>query len=52
MFAVIFEVQPKPERWNDYLETARLLRPELARIIHRAGQKSKQEGRSRSTDRL
>jgi heme-degrading monooxygenase HmoA len=32
MFAVIFEVQPKLERWNDYLDTARLLRPELERI--------------------
>jgi len=32
MFVVIFEVQPKPERWDDYLETARLLRPELERI--------------------
>jgi heme-degrading monooxygenase HmoA len=32
MFVVIFEVQPKTERWNDYLETAKLLRPELERI--------------------
>src|SRR6266536_5587812 len=32
MFAVIFEVQPKPERWNAYLDTARMLRPELERI--------------------
>jgi heme-degrading monooxygenase HmoA len=32
MFVVIFEVQPKTERWDDYLETARLLRPELERI--------------------
>jgi heme-degrading monooxygenase HmoA len=32
MFVVIFEVQPKAERWNDYLDTARLLRPELERI--------------------
>lgn len=32
MFVVIFEVQPKAERWDDYLETARLLRPELSRI--------------------
>jgi heme-degrading monooxygenase HmoA len=32
MFVVIFEVQPKPERWDDYLETARLLRPEIERI--------------------
>src|ERR1700757_284773 len=32
MFAVIFEVQPKPDRWNQYLELAKLLRPELERI--------------------
>ena len=32
MFVVMFEVQPKAERWNDYLDTARLLRPELERI--------------------
>jgi heme-degrading monooxygenase HmoA len=32
MFVVIFEVQPKSERWDDYLETAKLLRPELERI--------------------
>src|SRR5215470_409435 len=32
MFVVIFEVQPKAERWDDYLETAKLLRPELERI--------------------
>ena len=32
MFVVIFEVQPKPERWEDYLETARLLRPEIEQI--------------------
>ena len=32
MFVVIFEVQPKPERWNDYLDTARMLRPEIEQI--------------------
>ena len=32
MFAVIFEVQPKPERWDEYLELAKLLKPELERI--------------------
>ena len=32
MFAVIFEVQPKAERWNDYLDLAGLLRPELEKI--------------------
>jgi len=32
MFAVIFEVQPKRERWNDYLGLAGMLRPELEKI--------------------
>jgi heme-degrading monooxygenase HmoA len=32
MFAVIFEVQPKKERWNDYLDLAGSLRPELEKI--------------------
>ena len=32
MFAVIFEVQPKRDRWDQYLELAKLLRPELERI--------------------
>jgi heme-degrading monooxygenase HmoA len=32
MFVVVFEVQPKAERWDDYLEIAKLLRPELERI--------------------
>jgi len=32
MFAVIFEVQPKAERWDDYLATAKLLRPEIEQI--------------------
>jgi heme-degrading monooxygenase HmoA len=29
MFAVIFLVQPKPERWNDYLDLAKNLKPML-----------------------
>jgi heme-degrading monooxygenase HmoA len=29
MFAVIFEVQPKKERWNDYLELVKFLKPKL-----------------------
>jgi heme-degrading monooxygenase HmoA len=29
MFAVIFEVQPKRERWDDYLGLAKQLRPKL-----------------------
>jgi heme-degrading monooxygenase HmoA len=29
MFAVIFLVQPKTERWSDYLDLAKLLRPKL-----------------------
>jgi heme-degrading monooxygenase HmoA len=32
MFAVIFEVQPKPEKWDQYLELAKQLRPELEQI--------------------
>src|SRR5690349_14164983 len=32
MFAVIFEVNPKPERWEAYLGYAKLLRPELEQI--------------------
>lgn len=29
MFVVLFEVQPKPEQWERYLELAAMLRPEL-----------------------
>jgi len=32
MFAVIFEVQPKPERFDEYLDLARLLKPDLENI--------------------
>lgn len=32
MFAVIFEVTPRTERWDDYLGLAKLLRPELEKI--------------------
>jgi heme-degrading monooxygenase HmoA len=32
MFSVLFEVQPKPDRWDTYLEYAKLLKPELERI--------------------
>jgi heme-degrading monooxygenase HmoA len=32
MFAVIFEVQPKSDRWDQYLELAGQLRPELEKI--------------------
>ncbi|MDB5363866.1 MAG: Antibiotic biosynthesis monooxygenase [Rhodospirillales bacterium] len=32
MFAVIFEVQPRAERWNEYLDLAKLLKPELERV--------------------
>jgi heme-degrading monooxygenase HmoA len=32
MFAVIFEVQPKSDRWNQYLDLAKQLRPELEQI--------------------
>ena len=32
MFAVIFEVQPRKERWDDYLDLAKLLKPELEKV--------------------
>jgi heme-degrading monooxygenase HmoA len=32
MFAVIFEVNPRPEAWDDYLSNAAILRPELLAI--------------------
>ncbi|MGA8756738.1 MAG: antibiotic biosynthesis monooxygenase [Stellaceae bacterium] len=32
MFAVIFEVQPRPDRWEDYLALAGSLRPELEQV--------------------
>lgn len=32
MFAVIFEVQPKKERWDDYLSLAKQLKPKLEAI--------------------
>src|SRR4030081_686509 len=32
MFVVIFEVQPKPERWEDYLGLAKQLKPKLEAI--------------------
>src|SRR5438445_5337356 len=32
MFAVIFEVQPRKERYDDYLELAKFLKPEIEKI--------------------
>ncbi len=32
MFSVLFEVQPRPDRWDAYLGHAKRLRPELERI--------------------
>ena len=32
MFVVIFTVEPKPERWNDYLDLAKFLKPKLEAI--------------------
>ena len=32
MFAVIFEVEPKRERWDEYLAIAKRLKPEIERI--------------------
>src|SRR5258707_13580832 len=31
MFSVIFEVLPTKENWDDYLDNAKMLRPELER---------------------
>jgi heme-degrading monooxygenase HmoA len=47
MFAVIFEVQPKPDRWDQYLDLARQLRPELEQI---AGFIDNERYRSRRTE--
>ena len=32
MFSVIFEVHPKPDQWDAYLDNAKRLRPELERV--------------------
>lgn len=32
MFSVLFEVQPKSEKWDEYLDNAKMLRPELEHI--------------------
>ena len=32
MFSVMFEVHPKPEQWDAYLDYAKMLRPELEQI--------------------
>ena len=32
MFAVLFEVQPKTEQWDNYLGNAKMLRPELEKV--------------------
>ncbi|HEY4264880.1 MAG TPA: antibiotic biosynthesis monooxygenase [Micropepsaceae bacterium] len=32
MFSVLFEVHPKADRWDAYLDTARMLKPELEQI--------------------
>jgi heme-degrading monooxygenase HmoA len=47
MFAVIFEVQPKSDRWDQYLDLARQLRPELEQI---AGFIDNERYRSRRTE--
>ncbi|HEY7580547.1 MAG TPA: antibiotic biosynthesis monooxygenase [Acetobacteraceae bacterium] len=47
MFAVIFEVQPKSDRWDQYLGLAKQLRPELERI---AGFIDNERFRSRRTE--
>jgi heme-degrading monooxygenase HmoA len=32
MFSVIFEVRPRPGKWDDYLDNAKMLRPELEKV--------------------
>jgi heme-degrading monooxygenase HmoA len=32
MFSVIFEVHPKPDQWDAYLDNAKMLRPELEQV--------------------
>ena len=32
MFSVIFEVLPNKENWGDYLDNAKMLRPELEQV--------------------
>jgi heme-degrading monooxygenase HmoA len=32
VFSVMFEVHPKPEQWDAYLDYAKMLRPELAQV--------------------
>ena len=32
MFSVIFEVHPRSDRWEAYLDHAKMLRPELLQI--------------------
>jgi heme-degrading monooxygenase HmoA len=32
MFSVMFEVHPRPEQWDAYLDNAKMLRPELERV--------------------
>ncbi|ARP82956.1 antibiotic biosynthesis monooxygenase [Bordetella genomosp. 8] len=32
MFSVLFEVNPKPDRWDEYLASAKMLRPELEAV--------------------
>ena len=32
MFSVIFEVHPKPDQWDGYLDNAKMLRPELEQV--------------------
>jgi len=32
MFSVIFEVHPKSDHWDTYLENAKILRPELVQV--------------------
>jgi hypothetical protein len=40
MFSVIFEVLPNKEHWGDYLDNAKMLRPELEQVEGGARQDS------------
>ena len=33
MFSVIFEMHPKPNKWDAYLDNAKMLRPELEQVV-------------------
>ena len=36
MFSVLFEVRPRADEWNTYLDSAKMLKPEPEQIAARA----------------